>query len=244
MIHYLDDFLFAVAKGDDGGSAAFKRVQAQVLQDIRSAGFSVSVPKLQLDPEQALVFLGWLVELAKNSLTASNDRVQDFLKTLQRLLLGSRKVHVRLLARITGQLQSMALALGPAARIYSRALYDLENSKPAHVWNWHVRIDDAAFADLQFWQKNCDIPSIHIATCKLFCRDLKSSQSCLIMMIHACGSVPFNDSACISQQLHHHPVGFEGSCSYYRHGSCSSTKALLGQCASMLMTQAQDTQTE
>ncbi|BDA42539.1 probable Gag-Pol polyprotein at N-terminal half [Coccomyxa sp. Obi] len=156
LIHYLDDFLFAVAKDADGGSSAFKLVQAQVLQDIRSAGFSVSVPKLQLDPEQALVFLGWLVDLAKNSLTASNDRVQEFLKTLQRLLSGSRKVHVRLLARITGQLQSMALALGPAARIYSRALYDLINSKPAHVWNWHVRIDGAAFAELQFWQKNFD----------------------------------------------------------------------------------------
>ena len=114
----------------------------------------MSVPKLKLDPVQALEFLGWHVDLAKNSLTASNDRVQDFLQTLQRLLSGSRKVHVRLLARITGQLQSMALALGPAARIYSRALYDLINTKPTHVWNWHVRIEDAAFANLQFWQRN------------------------------------------------------------------------------------------
>ena len=151
LIHYLDDFLFAVAKGVDGSSvdgnnAVFKRVQSQVLQDIRSAGFSVSVPKLKLDLVQALEFLGWHVDLAKNSLTASNDRAQDFLQTLQRLLSGSRKVHVRLLARITGQLQSTALALGPAARIYSRALYDLINTKPGHVWNWHVRIEDAAFA--------------------------------------------------------------------------------------------------
>lgn len=75
LIHYLDDFLFAVAKGVDGSSAVFKRVQAQVLQDIRSAGFSVSVPKLKLDLVQALEFLGWHVDLAKNSLTASNDRV-------------------------------------------------------------------------------------------------------------------------------------------------------------------------
>ena len=48
----------------------------------------------------------------------------------------------------------MALALGPAARIYSRALYDLINTKPAHVWNWHVRIEDAAIANLQFRQRN------------------------------------------------------------------------------------------
>lgn len=156
MVHYLDDFLFAVARDADGGSSTFSRVQRDVLGDIDAAGFSLAVPKLQLEARQALVFLGWLVDLAKNSLRAAPARVLDFKNTLERLLTGPRRVNVRLLARITGQLQSMALVLGSAARIFSRALYASINSKPPHVWNWHVRIDDAAFKELQFWKVNFD----------------------------------------------------------------------------------------
>ena len=50
--------------------------------------------------------------------------------------------HVRLLAKLTGQLQ--ALVLGPAARIFTRAIYDLIETKPQACWNWHVKLNDEA----------------------------------------------------------------------------------------------------
>ncbi|CAL8465739.1 g5275 [Coccomyxa elongata] len=53
-VHYLDDFLFAVPKDVDGGDTQFRAVQAKILADIKAAGFSLSEPKLKLDPSQ-----GW-----------------------------------------------------------------------------------------------------------------------------------------------------------------------------------------
>ncbi|CAL8470818.1 g10360 [Coccomyxa elongata] len=53
-VHYLDDFLFAVPKDVDGGDTQFRAVQAKILADIKAAGFSLSEPKLKLDPSQAL----------------------------------------------------------------------------------------------------------------------------------------------------------------------------------------------
>lgn len=58
LIHYLDDFLFAVARDSDGGYSNFYRVQKHILQDIKDAGFSLSELKLQLDPRQSIPFLG------------------------------------------------------------------------------------------------------------------------------------------------------------------------------------------
>ena len=50
LIHYLNDFLFAVAQDADGGHKLFKGVQQRVLNDIEAAGLSLSVLKLVLDP--------------------------------------------------------------------------------------------------------------------------------------------------------------------------------------------------
>ena len=83
VVHYLDNFLFAVARDADGSGSAFSRVQREVLSDIDAAGFSLSRPRLQLEARQALKFLGWLVDLAKNSLKASPARVQEFRITLE-----------------------------------------------------------------------------------------------------------------------------------------------------------------
>ncbi|CAL8466245.1 g5781 [Coccomyxa elongata] len=53
-VHYLDDFLFAIPKDVDGGDTQFRAVQAKIFADIKAAGFSLSEPKLKLDPSQ-----GW-----------------------------------------------------------------------------------------------------------------------------------------------------------------------------------------
>ena len=42
LVHYLDDFLFAVAGDANGGHSLFKSVQQRVLSDIQAAGFFLS----------------------------------------------------------------------------------------------------------------------------------------------------------------------------------------------------------
>ena len=69
LVHYLDDFLFAVAGDANGGHSFFKSVQQRVLSDIQAAGFSLSIPKLVLAPQKSIKFLGYVVDLGANRLT-------------------------------------------------------------------------------------------------------------------------------------------------------------------------------
>ncbi|CAL5224726.1 g7458 [Coccomyxa viridis] len=156
VIHYIDDFLFAVAPDPDGKHSLFKSVQEQVLGDIEASGFSLSVPKLVLDPQKVIQFLGYVVDLGLNRLTVDPKRVVILKALLRQLLARPRRTHVKDLARVTGLLQSMNYAVGHSIRIFTRSLYDLMNQKPLHVWNWHVALDEGALYELRFWQNNFD----------------------------------------------------------------------------------------
>ena len=59
LIHYLDNFLFAVAgEAGDTQFKLFKAVQRQVPSDIEAAGLSLSISKLVLDPQKCIQFSG------------------------------------------------------------------------------------------------------------------------------------------------------------------------------------------
>ena len=156
LVHYLDDFLFAVAGDATGEHSLFKSVQQRVLSDIQAAGFSLSIPKLVLAPQKSIKFLGYIVDLGANRLTVDPKRVTKLKSILGQLLARPRRVHVKDLARVTGLLQSMHLAVGHSVRIFTRSLYDLMNQKPLNVWNWHLALDEGALTELQFWQTNFD----------------------------------------------------------------------------------------
>ena len=156
LVHYLDDFLFAVAGDANGGHSFFKSVQQRVLSDIQAAGFSLSIPKLVLAPQKSIKFLGYVVDLGANRLTVDPNRVLKLKAILGRLQASLRRVHVKDLARVTGMLQSMHLAVGQSVRIFTRCLYDLIGEKPLHVWNWHLALNEGALSELQFWQANFD----------------------------------------------------------------------------------------
>ena len=156
LVHYLDDFLFAVAGDATGEHSLFKSVQQRVLRDIQAAGFSLSIPKLVLAPQKSIKFLGYIVDLGANRLTVDPKRVTKLKSILGQLLSKPRRVHVKDLARVTGLLQSMHLAVGQSVRIFTRSLYDLMNQKPLNVWNWHLALDEGALTELQFWRTNFD----------------------------------------------------------------------------------------
>ena len=95
--------------------------------------FSLSIPKLVLAPQKSVKFLGYVVDLGANRLTVDPNRVLKLDAILGRLLASLRRVHVKDLARVTGMLQSMHLAVGQSVRIFTRCLYDLIDEKPLHV---------------------------------------------------------------------------------------------------------------
>ena len=121
----------------NGGQSLFKSVQQRVLSDIQAAGFFLSIPRLVLAPQKSVKFLSYIVDLGANRLTVDPSRVLKLKAVLGRLLASPRRVHVKNLARVTGMLQSMHLAVGQSVR----CLYDLMGQKPLNVWNWHLALN-------------------------------------------------------------------------------------------------------
>ena len=95
-------------------------MQERVLNDIEAAGLSLSVPKLFLDPQKCIQFLGYVVDLGANRLTVDPKRVVKLKALLEKLLTGSRRTHVKDLARVTGLLQSIEPTLVPKAGVASK----------------------------------------------------------------------------------------------------------------------------
>ena len=60
------------------------------------------------------------------------------------------KVQVRLLASIAGQIISMSLAVGPVARLRTRALYDVINRRSS--WHDSLCLRPDVHEELLFWQ--------------------------------------------------------------------------------------------
>jgi hypothetical protein len=48
--------------------------------------------------------------------------------------------------------------------VKTRANYDLINTKPLWVWNWHVSLDDAVREELLSWKENIDELHALVAT--------------------------------------------------------------------------------
>ncbi|KAL4534489.1 hypothetical protein Ndes2526A_g05384 [Nannochloris sp. 'desiccata'] len=70
LLHYLDDFLFAINQSDP---LPFQEVQQSILSDLRAAGFSLSEEKLELAPATERKFLGFVFNTAANTIQLSES---------------------------------------------------------------------------------------------------------------------------------------------------------------------------
>lgn len=153
LIHYLDDFLFAIASRL--GPAGFNTAQQLVLSDIAAAGFSTSAPKLRLDASHVRDFLGFVLDTQRGLLSVTDTRLTELKATLSQLTsLRRRHIPARLLARACGQLISMRPALGHAVSVFTRGMYAALETRTS--WQSHVVLDSLALEEIDFWLKNID----------------------------------------------------------------------------------------
>ena len=67
-------------------------------------------------------------------------------------VLATRLVPARLLASITGQIISMSLAIGPVARLHTRALHEVINKR--RFWSDKLQLSLLAHEEVLFWQSS------------------------------------------------------------------------------------------
>ncbi|CAI7877429.1 unnamed protein product [Closterium sp. NIES-54] len=152
VIPYVDDILFLC----DTEAKARATCQS-IIHDLNKAGLVINSKKSHLQPTQQLRFLGVELDAGRGQFSIGAERRASILSTLQVLLRegkAERKVPVRHIARVTGMLASMSLALGATTRVFSQGL--LQAIQQAPSWNSKVLLDPMAIEELDFWRHEFD----------------------------------------------------------------------------------------
>ena len=111
---------------DDGAGAESSLDLARdmstiVQQDIAQSGFVAHTEKCQLEPTQSGELLGFIMDLRSGNFFVPPRRVEALRTLVPRVRTQNFYASARCLARLTGMLVSMGLALGPVVRLWTRA---------------------------------------------------------------------------------------------------------------------------
>ena len=142
---------------DDGAGADSDFHEAQkvsdlVRQDVQRSGFVANDEKSQWVPVQSGELLGYVLNLHAGTFQVPQKRVDAFHQVLQAILAHEFVASARTIARFTGLLVSMGLALGPVVRLWTRSLY--RDILQALSWDSPFQLSPDARAEVLFWQKN------------------------------------------------------------------------------------------
>ena len=140
---------------DDGICASMTKVECLaakeiLLADLDKAGFILSLEKCALCPVQKGNWLGFIIDLANGSFLVPSDKITRLQSRIGSMNLSSF-AYARTLASIVGQIMSMSLAIGPVARLRTRALYSAINSRQS--WSDKLLLSDDAKLELSFWKE-------------------------------------------------------------------------------------------
>ena len=140
---YFYDGIVAVA-GKEAACAASRMVQ----DDLCRAGLVTNIAKCRWEPNQKCSWLGFNLDLNSGQVSAPEVKVESLLAHIKDMM-SQGSPTARSIASITGKIISMSLALGPVARLMTRSLYVLLNSRQS--WCSKLPLSQEAKSEVQFW---------------------------------------------------------------------------------------------
>ena len=129
------------------GKEATHKASHSVRTDLAKAGFVEHLAKCMWKPTQNLCWLGFELDLKVGFNSVPRSKIMA-LQTLLEQASEQEVLTARHLASITGKIISMSLALGTIARVQTRSLYALINTRES--WCQKLRLSPEAKAELQF----------------------------------------------------------------------------------------------
>jgi hypothetical protein len=145
-IVYIDDGIYAA----DSQAECVEGTKT-ITDDLASAGFILNIPKSKLTPQQVGQWLGFIIDLLNGKFFVPKEKIAKLCRAIDSAL-NSRLVPARLLASVIGQVISMSLAIGPVARLRTRALYDVINSR--RFWSEKLSLPALACDEILFWKSS------------------------------------------------------------------------------------------
>ena len=148
---------------DDGFGCAqdfhkAENLSQEIKNDILRSGFVPNATKSVWIPVQILEFLGVILDSLHGTLFIPDRRISKAKNSVSEILLSvkkHRKVHVKRVASIVGQIISMSIVLGRISQIMSRYLsLDILN---ANSWESYIQLSEESCKQLLFWKDNLSV---------------------------------------------------------------------------------------
>ena len=143
IVMYIDDGI-AVGSDYDHTSKLCQLIKSTLV----SAGFVLNTDKSKLYPSQCVKWLGFEIDLEKGCIAVPQDKIVK-LKAYLANALASKELPARTIASITGRIISLGLAIGPLARLRTRALYAVLDSRRS--WLDVLTLSEEARDEVVFW---------------------------------------------------------------------------------------------
>ena len=162
---------------DDGFGSEPDKIRASAAsiiqsKDLKNSGLLCNEEKSHWHPRQIGEWLGFIINTISMTFLLPDKKVTK-LKNLIDIALSDGHFTYRFLARIAGCVVSSALAIGPMARLLTRQMYQVLESRLA--WDATVFFNPALREELQFWYTNLQCfngyriaPPISCCTATLF----------------------------------------------------------------------------
>ena len=147
---YIDDGLIVSPSAE---SAAIN--MAIVRDTITRSGFIPNSTKCVWNPVSSIQFLGLIIDSPSTSFIVPQLKIDSLFSTINSIKSAVRatiRVPIKSLARFTGLIISMSLALGPVARLMTRATYSVIESRL--FWSDSVFVPDSVISEFDFWLSN------------------------------------------------------------------------------------------
>ena len=146
---YLDDGI-----GGHSSLQEAKQVSNAVKGDVEKSGFVWHPEKSCWEPTQCDEVLGFIVNLAEGYFKVPERRIVKLNHQLHHIQSCNFKTTAYSIAKLTGTIISMGLALGPIARLWTRGLY--RNLMSSTSWSETMELDNEAIQEIAFWRDSFD----------------------------------------------------------------------------------------
>ena len=123
------------------------------IETFEKAGWTINVKKCVLIPTQSLKFLGLINDTCNMKYFVPDDKKESICDCIVKVL-NAKKIHIKVLASLTGKLQFCFKAIGPCIRLLSRSSYHLISN--AKTWNSMIEVSDMVKRELHFILENFD----------------------------------------------------------------------------------------
>lgn len=149
---YIDDGLIISPNLDSA-----LRNSVTVKESVIHSGFVPSKTKCFWQPHTSITFLGLVIDSTTLTFSVPSAKVAKLKEIVHDALSDhhhAKPIQVRLLARVTGKIVSMTLALGPVTRLMTRAMY--RSIEDRNFWSDCLYISESVAVELKFWLSNLD----------------------------------------------------------------------------------------